>query len=847
MAKESLFVKNIWKWLVLAVLAVGAVLLANPPKDKIRLGLDLNGGTRFTLEVDQDKLKAKLIEESPELEKDADALNEKIKELLAGSEDRIIEIIRRRVDAMGTNEPLIQSVKGDQASPRFIVELPGAGAETAEVARQRLSGMAYLEFRFISTKENELLGRLTSDKAPEGYVNVAGGYVRSENYQAISSSSNHLMNVATFGVPRIDRRNTKFILERDGTASYKGRKVTKYQGRFVEKGKPRLTGAALKSAGVETKLNKEYAINFELKDDESTVFAKLTRNNIGRQLAIILDGELISAPSIKTAIEGGRGEITGDFDLEEASALANDLNAGALPAPLKVAASTTVAPTVGEDAINSGIYAATIGFILVALFMVFYYWYAGFVANIALLLDVFLLPVSLFLVANILGLFVDNSEASGAFQLPVLTMPGIAGLVLTLGMAVDANVLIYERIREEFSRGAMAGKAIAAGYGKAFTAIIDSNITTILTGVILYSVGTGPVRGFAIMLTGGVVVSMFTAIVVTRLVFDHTVDINRTKPFKMLQFFKNPNFDFMRIGNKMLVISFAIIVATLGLFTYRLITKPTSVLAVDLTGGTSIVYDVKEGNVDVGDIRKAIDPFDNAALIQTGDEGKILSIKTGIDKGDTEEEIKKLLDGAESLKGLKLELKSCDVVGPTVGKDLRESGSKAVIFSLIAILIYIGFRFRFGFGLGGVVALAHDALISLGLFSLCGRQVSLIVVTALLTIIGYSINDTVVVFDRIREILKRDAKTPLKDVCNAAINSCLGRTFITSLTTFFTVAVLFIFVDGSIYDFALTMLFGIIAGTFSSVFIATPVMAWWYRNKRPSFTDEDVQVVKESK
>ena len=188
-----------------------------------------------------------------------------------------------------------------------------------------------------------------------------------------------------------------------------------------------------------------------------------------------------------------------------------------------------------------------------------------------------------------------------------LTLPGIAGIIHGIGMAVDANVLIYERIREEFARGAVAGKAISAGYAKAFTAIVDSNITTILTGIILYSVGTGPVRGFAIMLTGGVVISMFTAIVVTRLVFDHTVDVNRTKPFRMIQFFRNPKFDFMRIGNKMFVVSIVIIVATLGLFGYRLATKPTSVLAVDLTGGTSIVYDVKAGEVDVGAVRKAIE------------------------------------------------------------------------------------------------------------------------------------------------------------------------------------------------------------------------------------------------
>jgi preprotein translocase subunit SecF len=294
----------------------------------------------------------------------------------------------------------------------------------------------------------------------------------------------------------------------------------------------------------------------------------------------------------------------------------------------------------------------------------------------------------------------------------------------------------------------------------------------------------------------------------------------------------------MAWGNKTLLISAVIIVATLGLFTYRVITKPTSVLAVDLTGGTSIVYDVKEGEVDVGEVRKAIDSFDNAALIQTGDNGKILSIKTGIDKGDTEEQIKKLLDESEALKGLKLEQKSCDVVGPSVGNDLRRSGSKAVLFSLIGILIYIGFRFRFGFALGGIVALAHDALIAFGLFSLCGRQVSLIVITALLTIIGYSINDTVVVFDRIREMLRHDSRMSFKDICNKAINQCLSRTVITSATTFFAVLALFAFGDGSIFDFALTMLIGVIAGTYSSMFVATPIMIWWYRGKRPDFEKE---------
>ena len=844
MAKESMFVKNIWKWLVLLIAAVGSAYLVVPPKEKIRLGLDLAGGTRFTLEVDKVRLRNNLIEANPALESNPEMLKNEEAKILQDSEDRIVEIIRRRVDAMGTSEPLIQSIRDDE-SPRFIVELPGAKKEDSDRARARLSEMSSLEFRLVPKNEGTLLDNLP-DGAPVGYQRVEGGFIRAENYADISSASNYLARLAKWGIrDRENQREVKFILQRNEKDPFfvdkDGKKHSKFVARFVER-KVRLKGSDLQSAkptSSDDPLKPGYSISFEVKDSASDQFRRMTGSHIGRQLAIILDGELISSPVINDAI-GSSGVITGNFSADEAKNLANDLNAGALPAPLMVAASTEVAATVGSDAINSGIYAAVIGFLLVALFMIFYYWRAGFVANIALLLDVVLLPAALFLVASILGIFVDNMDgAAGAVQLPVLTMPGIAGLVLTLGMAVDANVLIYERIREEFARGATAGKAISAGYGKAFTAIIDSNITTIMTGVILFVVGTGPVRGFAIMLTGGVVISMFTAVVVTRLIFDYTVDPNRTKPFKMLQFFKNPKVDFMAWGNKTLLISAVIIVATLGLFTYRVITKPTSVLAVDLTGGTSIVYDVKEGEVDVGEVRKAIDPFDNAALIQTGDNGKILSIKTGIDKGDTEEQIKKLLDESEALKGLKLEQKSCDVIGPSVGNDLRRSGSKAVLFSLIGILIYIGFRFRFGFALGGVVALAHDALIAFGLFSLCGRQVSLIVITALLTIIGYSINDTVVVFDRIREMLKRDSRTPLKDVCNAAINSCLSRTVITSLTTFFTVAVLFIFTDGSIYDFALTMLFGIVAGTYSSIFIATPVMAWWYRKNRPSFDDEE--------
>ncbi len=647
------------------------------------------------------------------------------------------------------------------------------------------------------------------------------------------------------------------MLEDNGDGTYS----PNYVARSTE---PRVTGEDLVSAAVQRDpTTGQLSIGFRLSGEGGRKFSTLTRNykahgrknptDRGRQLAIVLDDTLISAPVINSEI-GSQGEITGRFDAKAAKKLADELNAGALPAPMKILAETTVAPTVGDDAIHAGSVAAAMGFLLVAIFMFVYYWRAGLVADVALFLDIALLPTALILCANILGVFAHDPSmgGGGSMQLPVLTMPGIAGLVLSLGMAVDANVLIFERIREEFRAGRTAGKAIENGYGRAFTAIFDSNLTTIITGIILFVVGTGPVRGFAIMLTAGVVISMFTAVVVTRLIFDHCVDPSRTKPFKMLQVFKNPRFDFMKVQKYAVGGAFALVVITMVIFAVRLATNKAAVLSVDLTGGTSIVYELKQdAKPETAAIRAALDDFDNAAVIQyqEGVGDATLLVKTGetaetakgaaLENKDVGAHVTKLLQA--KFPDAQFKAASVDEVGSMVGADLKKSGTYAVVFSLLAILIYVGFRFQFGFGLGAIVALAHDALISLGLFSLCGRQVSLIVITALLTIIGYSVNDTVVLFDRIREMLHHDKKMTFAELCNVSINACLSRTVITSVTTFFAVLALFAFGDGSIFDFALIMLFGVAAGTFSSVFIATPIMYWWYKGKRPAFDAEAAQ------
>ena len=851
MAKDSVGRNNIWKWLVLALIAVVSFYVCNPPKEKVRLGLDLNGGTSFTLGVDTEKLAQSIIAANPAITNQEGAVEAQIAKTLEGCDDRIIQVIRRRVDAMGTNEPVIQGMKNH----RLLVQLPGADEKTRKEAKASLQNAAFLEFRLTHPKNDQLVAKLLSKEVcPPGYKKSGSGYARLDNWSTLSQQPGYAAQFSRFETP--DARYS-FMLEDNGDGTFS----PNFVARSTE---PRVTGEDLVSSQVERDpTSGGLSIGFRLSAEGGRKFSQLTRNykahgpknptDKGRQLAIILDDQLISAPVIQSEI-GSQGQITGRFDAKSAKKLSDELNAGALPAPMKILAETTVAPTVGEDAIHAGLVAAAMGFCLVAIFMFIYYWMAGLVADIALFLDIALLPTALVVVANVLGVFAHDPSmgGGGSMQLPVLTMPGIAGLVLSLGMAVDANVLIFERIREEFMAKKAAGEAIKLGYGRAFTAIFDSNLTTIITGVILFVVGTGPVRGFAITLTAGVVISMFTAVVVTRLIFDHCVDPSRMAPFKMMHFFKNPKFDFMKATKFTVGISFAIIAVSLAIFAVRFLNNKASVLSVDLTGGTSIVYNLKEeAKPSEADIRACLNDFDNAAVIQfqSGVGNSTLLVKTGetaetakgqaLEGKDVGAYVTKLLQ--EKFPQAEFKAASVDEVGSMVGADLKKSGTLAVLFSLIAILVYVGFRFQFGFGLGALVALAHDALISIGLFSLCGRQISLIVITAVLTIIGYSVNDTVVLFDRIREMLRHDKKLSFYDLCNAAVNACLSRTVITSVTTFFAVLALFAFGDGSIFDFALVMLIGVVAGTFSSVFIATPIMFWWYKGKRPDFEAEEKQ------
>ena len=832
---------DLWKWLVLAILAVLSAYVVIPPKEKIRLGLDLSGGTSFTVAIDEAKLRNSI--KAGDAELNEVELQNQVNNILRDADARAIEVIRNRVDSLGVNEPVIQGGKDH----RITVQLPGISAEQRDAAEKSIQSAAFLEFKLVHKQNEQLVDKLlSSGRLPEGYVasEDGRGYKRATNYNDVIKDPEYANRLSLFEVP--DPRYA-FMLERDQNANGQ---VT-FRPVFVLR-KAEMTGEALSSSSVEVdSMTGRVHVSLTFNAKGTAEFAKLTKaysprgsrnkdSDVGRQLAIVLDDTLYSAPVLKTEIPNGRAIIEGSFSWPEAALLRNILNAGSLPAPMKILEKRSVESTLGADAIRSGMNAAIIGTVLVAIFMLIYYWYCGLIANVALLLDLFLMPAGLVLTASVLSVFVqDAAVAKRSLDLPVLTMPGIAGIVLTLGMAVDANVLIFERMREEFALGKSARAAVAAGYDRAFLAIFDSNITTLLTGVILFILGTGPIRGYAITLSAGIIVSMFTALVVTRLIFNATVPENRTQPYKMLQFMKNANYDFLRWGKTAGFASLAVIVVTLAIFFGRAFKNPAQVLAVDFTGGAAMTF-AYDKKADIGAVREIVEKVVNDAAIQYQSSpdgtGNLLLIKTGTMKiGDLNSS--KVIEEA-LVKGLpesKFKLAGEEDVGSEIGADLKRSAQWSILASLVGILIYVAVRFEFGFALGGVVALAHDALITLGLYSLCGRQVSLTIVAALLTIVGYSINDTIVIFDRIREDMNKDTtKMDFKTLCNLAVNKTLSRTILTSLSTLIATVALFVFGGGAINDFALAMLIGLAAGTYSTIFIATPIMLAWYRGKRPS-------------
>ncbi len=672
----------------------------------------------------------------------------------------------------------------------------------------------------VADPEKELVGRGPVIGRAMAYDTAAvNSYMKIPQVKALLPRDIRLM----WGVKAVDPGETIFELyaikanTRDGKAPLDGGVVVEAREEYSQRG-----GAA--------------EVSMVMNGTGARVWARLTADNVGKSIAIVLDGYVYSAPNVNQEITGGRSSISGNFTINEARDLANVLKSGKLPAPARIIQDTVVGPSLGQESIDAGFMSFALAFVLVLLYMIFFYSTAGMVANFALLTNLFFL----------LGVLVSFGA--------VLTLPGIAGIVLTMGMAVDANVLIYERVKEELRAGKGLSLSIADGFKNAYSAIIDSNVTSLITGVVLFFFGTGPVQGFATTLIIGILTSLFTSIFITRLVFVWM--LGKGKNFRFAtkiteNFMQNTKFDF--IGKRMY--SYAISIILILASVISLSTRGLN-YGVDFSGGRTFVVRF-DRSVTANEVREALEEGfskvgDDAAsksieVKQYGDDNQmriVTQYKYDDQGNDATAEVEGLLyTSLHSLfqKPLTLEefsttatnpfgIISSDKVGPSVAHDITVNSFIAVIFSLIAIGIYIIIRFkRWQWGAGSVVALAHDSFLTIGLFSLCygllpfNLEVNQSFIAAILTIIGFSINDKVVIFDRIREYTTLYPKRSVRDNINNAINSTLARTINTSGTTFVTLLAIFLFGGEVIRGFVFAMLFGIVMGTLSSIFLATPV------------------------
>ena len=800
--------------------------------------------------------------------------DEVVKILRQETEDAIsasFNIIRSRIDHFGVMQPNIQRLPN---SNRILVELPGV--KEPERVRKLLQGTASLEFwttyngtelvpallradaavkalnatetveaaqteglaaevaategeqaasRF-SREQNPLLALLSPDYAGGAVLGaaVAADVATINKYLALPEVRDCFPADIAFkwgikGEPMFDNRLCLYAIKverADGKAPLDGSVISDARATYAQTGADAEVSMAMNSNGI-------------------SEWAQLTADNIGKCIAIVLDGYVYSAPVVRNKIEGGNSSITGNFTIQEAQDLANVLKSGKVPAPARIIQDTVVGPSLGQESINSGLMSFVIAFILVLIYMGLFYKTAGWMASVALVTNVFLL----------MGVLVSFGA--------VLTLPGIAGIVLTMGMAVDSNVIIFERIKEELRAGKGISAAIKDGFSNAYSAIIDGNLTTIITGIVLYIFGNGPVQGFATTLIIGIITSLFCSIFITRMLLGWIVNKKGSVSFSRSwseNWLTNFKFDF--VGKRKMSYIFSgviILVSVVSLFIQGLN------LGVEFTGGRTFVVrfdkDVTAEQVSA-QLSEAFANSEDAAnasfeVKQYGDKNQmriVTQYKHDDTSEETTEEVEILIYNAlKSLYGYEITLDgfkntqedvngivSADKIGPAIAKDMTTGALFAIIFSLIAIGLYITLRFKkWQWACGATAALVHDAFIVIGMFSICyafmpfNLEIDQAFIAAILTIIGYSINDTVVIFDRIREYNVLYPKRNIRENINNALCSTLARTINTSGTTLVTLLAIFVFGGATIRGFVFALLVGVIVGTYSSLFIATPL------------------------
>lgn len=825
----------IWKWLSLAAVTVWSLALVTPFEQKIKLGLDLQGGASFTVQVDRDAVREQIRQEEPDLSDMA--LSSQVNQEVDTAKSVALEVIRNRVDGLGIAEPEIYP---QVDTDNIIIRLPGIDTNNMQEATALIERAAFLEFRLVHPSSDQWVQELfDAGMIPEGYrsVSTQSGPALVRDRDAVSDvemDREFKEELKRFG----GKRGAEFMLEKDSLQD--GSIV--YRPVFVEI-RNQLTGSSLKGAGVDynPQNNRPY-ITLQFNGAGAERFGKVTAayapngdsnvgNEQGRRLAVILDGTLYCAPQINEAIYGGSAQINGQFTVDEAIKISNALRAGSLKAPLNIIQKSEVDPSLGRDAVQSGVRATLYGGAAILAFMMIYYLTAGVIADVSLLLVMILLPFGMWFASGIFGLFA--SEGGAQAGLPVLTLPGIAGIVLTIGMAVDANVLIFERIREELSAGKSVLNSITSGYSKAFSTILDANVTTLLTAAILFWQGSGAIRGFAVTLSAGILVSMLVVLVFTRLFLETLAEKAKLKSMKMLSIIRSgTKIDF--VGKRAIAVGLSIAVIVVSGFFFFM--KGQDNFGIDFTGGTSYLFRFAEQPA-VEDVRNTLGEAGiDDAVIQyqrmlgagAGESDDALEVKVSFEEGDA---ALNALMNRYSSNGI--QEAGEEKIGAQIGAELKKKGITAIAVAMLGIIIYISIRFEFAFAVGAIVAVLHDVLITVGVYCLLGRQLSLPIIAALLTIVGYSVNDTIVVFDRIREDIKlMKGKASYRDIANLSINQTLSRTLLTSLTTLLTVVMLVVFGGGAINDFAWALLIGIIVGTYSSIFIATPVVLLWHKEKK---------------